>query len=59
MALYGIEIWWKNQKIHQNEVQKLINNQACGITGMYSSKPIVPLMSESRLSFVDIMLDFW
>lgn len=34
VALYGAEIWWKNQKNHQNEIQKLINRQARSITGM-------------------------
>ena len=28
VALYGAELWWKNQKNHQNEIQKLINRQA-------------------------------
>ena len=34
VALYGAELWWKNQKNHQNEIQKLINRQARSITGM-------------------------
>ena len=25
VVLYGAELWWKNQKNHQNEIQKLIN----------------------------------
>ena len=58
VALYGAEIWWKNQKTHQSEVQKLINRQARTITGMYPSSPIAALMSESGLTPAHIMLDF-
>ena len=58
VALYGAEIWWKNQKTHQNEVQKLINRLACSITGMYPSTPIAALMNESGLVPAHIMLDF-
>lgn len=25
VVLYRLEIWWKNQKNHQNEIQKLID----------------------------------
>ena len=28
IALYGAELWWKNQKTQQSEIQKLINRQA-------------------------------
>lgn len=35
VALYGAELWWKGQKNHQQELQKLINRQARFITGMY------------------------
>lgn len=58
VALYGAEIWWKNQKNHQNEIQKLINQQACLITGMYPSTPIGALISESGLTPAHVMLDF-
>lgn len=29
VILYDAELWKKNQKNHQNEIEKLINNQAC------------------------------
>ena len=58
MTLYGAEIWWRNQKNHQNEIQKLINQQACSITGMYPSTPTSALMSESGLISAHILLDF-
>lgn len=37
VVLYGAELWWKNQKTHQNEIQKLISREARSITGMYPS----------------------
>ena len=49
VVLYGAELWWKNQKTHQNEIQKLLNRQARSITGMYPSTPVAALMSESGL----------
>lgn len=57
VALYGAEVWWKIQKSHQNEVQKLINGQARSITGMYPSTPIAALISESGLTPAHILLD--
>lgn len=58
VALYGAEIWWKNQKNHQNKIQKLINRQARSITKIYPSTPIDVLISESGLTPAQIMLDF-
>lgn len=58
VALYGAELWWKNQKNHQDEIQKLINRQARTITGMYPSTPIAALMNEARLIPAHILLDF-
>ncbi len=58
VALYSVEIWSKNQNTYQNEVQKLINGQACSITEMYPSTPIAALMSESGLVSTHIMLSF-
>lgn len=58
VVLYGAELWWKNQKAHQNETQKLINRQARSITGMYLSTPVLALMSESDLISAHILLDF-
>ncbi len=59
IVLYRAELWWKNQKTHQNEIQKLINRQAWSITGIYPSIPVTALMSESRLILALIFVDFW
>lgn len=58
IAFFGAEIWWHRQKIHQGELQKLLNKQARAITGMYRSTPIGSLMSESGLIPARIMLDY-
>ena len=58
VVLYGVELWWKNQKNHQNEIQKLINRQARSITGMYLSTPVAALMNESGIISAHILLDF-
>ena len=58
VAFYGAELWWNNQKNHQSEIQKLINRQACSITGMYPSTPIDALISESGLIPAHVLLDF-
>lgn len=58
IALFGAEIWWRGQKTHQEELQKLLNKQARAITGMYQSTPIGPLMSESGLVPARMMLDY-
>lgn len=47
VALYDDEIWWRNQKNDQNKGQKLINQQACLITGIYPSIPISAFMGNS------------
>ena len=57
VALYGAELWWKNQKNYEKDLQKLINRQARSITGMYRSSPISPLMNDSGLLPAHILLD--
>ncbi len=47
VALYGAKICWKNPKNNQNEIQKLINQKACSITGMYLATPVSVLISKS------------
>ena len=49
IALYGAELWWKQQKNHESTVQKLLNRQARAITGMYPSTPVHPLLCEAGL----------
>lgn len=56
-ALYGVELWWKGQKNHEQTFQKLVNRQARSITGMYRSTPIHPLLSEAGLVPAKILLD--
>ncbi len=57
-ALYGTELWWKDQKNDERIVQQMINRQACSITGMYSSTPIYPLLCEAGLILASILLDY-
>jgi hypothetical protein len=40
VALYGAEIWWKNQKDRRNQLQVLLNKQARAITGMFKTTPL-------------------
>ena len=56
-ALYGAELWWKNQKNHEQTVQQLLNRQARSITGIHPSTPIHPLLSEAGLIPAQILLD--
>lgn len=56
-ALYGAEIWWKNQKNHEQTIQQLLNRQARSITRMYPSTPIHPLLSQAGLIPAQILLD--
>ncbi len=58
IALFGAEIWWRGQKMYQEEIQKLLNRQARAITGMYRSTPVGPLMSESGLVPAHVLLDY-
>ncbi len=58
VALYDAEIWWKNKKNHQNEIQKLINQQTRPIAGMYPSTLISAIMGESGLFPTHVLIDF-
>jgi hypothetical protein len=57
VAMYGAELWWKNQKNWQEELQKLINKQARTITGAYCSTPLGPLLQEASLEPAEVMLN--
>ena len=48
-ALYGLELWGKGQKNHEQTFHKLLNRQARSITGMYPSTPVHPLLCEAGL----------
>lgn len=56
--ILSIPFYNLNQKTHQNEIQKLINEQARSITKMYPSTPIDALISELGLIPTYILLDF-
>ena len=56
-ALYGAELWWKNQRNHEYTIQQLLNRQARPITGMYPSTPIHPLLSEAGFIPAQTLID--
>ncbi len=58
VASYGAEIWWRNRNEHQNEIQKLINQQYYLITGIYPGTPISAVTREFGLIFEHVSLDF-
>lgn len=58
IVLFGAEIWWRGQKIHQEEFQKFFNKQGRAITGMYQSNPVGSFMSKSGLIPARILLDY-
>ncbi|POS82121.1 hypothetical protein EPUL_006259, partial [Erysiphe pulchra] len=49
VALYGAELWWRNQKSWADEHQKLVNRQGRTITGMFRSAPIGVVIKEAGL----------
>jgi hypothetical protein len=56
-ALYGAELWWKNQVTYLNDTQRLINRQASAITGMFRSTPEESLVREAGLVPAKVLLD--
>ena len=59
VALYGVELWWESQKNYEKALQKLINQQARSITGMYWSSPIFSLINDLGLLPAHILLNSW
>ena len=57
IALYGIKLWWKGQKNHENTVQQLLNWQVQSITGMYPSTPVYPLLCKAGLAPTSFVLN--
>ena len=49
VALYGAELLWDGQVGREQEIQKLVNEEARRITGMFKSTPVVPLVKEAGL----------
>jgi ribonuclease HI len=56
-ALYGAELWWRDQKTHLEDIQKLVNRQARAVTGAFRSTPTGPLVREAGLTPAKILLD--
>jgi hypothetical protein len=49
-ALFGAEIWWRNQKQRAEQIQKMINREA-------RATPIGPLITEASLTPAKVLLD--
>ena len=49
VALYGAELWWRNQKSWADEHRKIVNRQGRTITGMFRSAPIGVVIKEAGL----------
>lgn len=49
VALYGAELWWRNQKTWEQEYQKLVNRQSRTVTGMFRDAPTGVLVKEAGL----------
>jgi hypothetical protein len=58
VALYGAEIWWKNQKNRRDQLQLLLNKQARAITGMLKTTPLKLLQREAGLLNAEDLLDY-
>lgn len=48
-ALFGAEIWWRNQVGRIEKIQVMLNRQARAITGCMKSTPIGPLTAEAYM----------
>jgi hypothetical protein len=49
VVLYGSELWWDGQIGREHELQKLINESARRVTGLFRSTPTVLLFKEAGL----------
>jgi ribonuclease HI len=56
-ALYGAELWWQGQKDRVGGFQRLINQQARAITGMFRTTPIGPLVKEAAMEPAESLLE--
>lgn len=57
IALYGCEIWWKNQASARNDLQIVLNQAARAITGQYSSTPIAKLLRSADIPEAESILN--
>lgn len=58
IALYGVEIWWKNQKNRRDQLQLLLNKQARAIIGMFKTTPLKLLQREAGLLNAEDLLNY-
>jgi ribonuclease HI len=56
-ALFGAEIWWRNQEQRAEQIQKMINREARAITGCMKTTPIGPLIVEASITPAKVLLD--
>jgi hypothetical protein len=59
VALYGSELWWDGQIGCKQELQRLINELARRVTGMFKSTLIVPVLKEAGLRLAISLLNNW
>jgi hypothetical protein len=57
VALYGSEIWWRDQQDRLKKLQLLLNSQVRAITGLLRPTPLDFLQQESCLPFAKDLLD--
>lgn len=57
VAIYGAELWWKDQKSWSSDIQLLINRQARSITGMMKKAPIGVTVREAGLQPAVVLLN--
>ena len=57
IALYGAEIWWKNQPTIGKELQILLNQSARAITGHFKSTPIPKLLQNANMPRAEDLLN--
>jgi hypothetical protein len=56
-ALFGAEIWRRNQKQRAEQIQEMINREARAITGCMKTTPIGPLIAKASLTSAKALLD--
>lgn len=57
VALYGAELWWREQRDRRDGLQLMINRGARRITGMLKTTPARRLVREAGLVPVETLLE--
>jgi len=57
VALYGAELWWKEQTNRAQEVQKILNEQGRRVTGCFRTTPQGALMNDAGLGPANAILN--